>query len=973
MGGLFLFQFNLSSQGIHGGTPVDISEAPFTVSIEQNGVHACGGTIIHCRWIVTAAHCVQAITSPSSITIHAGATDQTDNSVGQRIVADKIIIHNPYLQPCSVEDVQGFNDIALIRLSEPLEFNNNVAPIEIATSSSKSLSGSSVSIYGWGDNGSGVQATLHKAVLPIISNDEAGQMLLDGNSSCVHKDFDPKIHNSFVSLYAEGIAAGNSDSGGPAILNSSNTLIGASSFGGEPEEDFPTVYADVGYHSNWIEATIMADEISEDGCCGEEGMIIENETVTWDDVKKIFKGNITVKAGGTLEINNSRIAFEEGYGIKVEAGGKLEANVTTFTRCPFGTDWAGIKVQGSRNGAPPGIINMIDVVTIEYARTGISTAFGGAPWNGNIQCNWTFFIRNRRAVEFMSDRGNISTFNNCTFQGELSNNNDVGVTMWDTHGVEFNQCIFSNFAYSGLYTIDASFSVLNQCKFFSSTAGIYATSTTGISNNITEIRDNTSFSDNFYGIYTGSMRNFDVISCDFKCNTFGAVALGTSDIFYNKNNFNNHIFSISLNSTAGQENRLWCNTYNNSGVGLNVFGNNSSLNFDYEEFNTQTNVQLDGRPFNPGRLPITMERELSDGPLSNKFSSTIAEIASDPNNGHTLLFNYRHPEKDLYPEYIAECDNAPPVGSGCSALNNYSNFTFQGSPNPCVTGRPNPITNCDNPDCLSTIRLSFNNLQSAIDNGNNSNEILKSLEATTTKREIATYNFINNYLDLNDYETIETVLTNESSDNSDLMKLIEVQIYTQQYDLAQNLLADFQPHNPNELDFIALHSIHLEYLTNPDFQLSVTDRSTLQSIIDNKGTMAGYASGVQSKVDGMNYMPSEEEGVQKPECSQEGEGGGNEGGIGRQSKNWNNSSNAIFDKIELAPNPSTGEVLLSLPDSFNGSDLMIINLYGQEVQKIEKVQSGQKINLNPSKSGIYIFTISDNSGKVITERLLIQK
>lgn len=134
--------------------------------------------------------------------------------------------------------------------------------------------------------------------------------------------------------------------------------------------------------------------------------------------------------------------------------------------------------------------------------------------------------------------------------------------------------------------------------------------------------------------------------------------------------------------------------------------------------------------------------------------------------------------------------------------------------------------------------------------------------------------------------------------------------------------------------------------------------------------MAGYASGVYSKVDEMNYKPSLEEGVQKPECSQ---GGSGEGDIGRQVKNWNNSTIATFDKIGLAPNPTTGEVLISIPESFDGNDLLIINLYGQLVQKIASVQSGQKITLDILESGIYLLTMSNDSGKVITERLLIQK
>ncbi len=38
-----------NSVNILGGTPVDITDAPYQVSIEINGTHWCGGTIISDR------------------------------------------------------------------------------------------------------------------------------------------------------------------------------------------------------------------------------------------------------------------------------------------------------------------------------------------------------------------------------------------------------------------------------------------------------------------------------------------------------------------------------------------------------------------------------------------------------------------------------------------------------------------------------------------------------------------------------------------------------------------------------------------------------------------------------------------------------------------------------------------------------------------------------------------------------------
>ena len=80
------------NQNIIGGQPIDISQAPWIVSIQESGSHFCGGSIINAEWILTAAHCVVA-NEPTDLIIHAGATNQTQSNVGQWVLVDRILIH----------------------------------------------------------------------------------------------------------------------------------------------------------------------------------------------------------------------------------------------------------------------------------------------------------------------------------------------------------------------------------------------------------------------------------------------------------------------------------------------------------------------------------------------------------------------------------------------------------------------------------------------------------------------------------------------------------------------------------------------------------------------------------------------------------------------------------------------------------------------------------------------------------------
>ena len=129
------------------------TETNGNTTIKLKPVHRCGGTIIDKRTILTAAHCFIIRTRPDDNDRHLNTTvtlfalsvgivkeDQSDNIL---ITPESITIHEKY--ECGSHD-----DIAIIKLEEPLSFNENVGPACLPKKLYDPKAGTECFISGWG-------------------------------------------------------------------------------------------------------------------------------------------------------------------------------------------------------------------------------------------------------------------------------------------------------------------------------------------------------------------------------------------------------------------------------------------------------------------------------------------------------------------------------------------------------------------------------------------------------------------------------------------------------------------------------------------------------------------------------------------------------------------------------------------------------------------------------------------------------
>ena len=233
---------------IIGGEEAPEGRYSYSVSLQDDYGHFCGGTLIAPDVVLSAAHC-----AGGEYKVVVGRHDlRTD--VGDAVEVEVEMVHPDY------DDDTTDNDFMLLFLKR-----STTEDVDLAIVNPDMISeGQNVTVMGWGDidpdqDESELANELMEVEVTVISNENCDAS--ESTEPGWEDNYNGQITNNMICAeHVQMKDACQGDSGGPLVIRSESgedSLVGVVSWGvGCAHDDFPGVYSRVSAQYDWIEEQV---------------------------------------------------------------------------------------------------------------------------------------------------------------------------------------------------------------------------------------------------------------------------------------------------------------------------------------------------------------------------------------------------------------------------------------------------------------------------------------------------------------------------------------------------------------------------------------------------------------------------------------------------------------------------------------------------------------------------------------------
>jgi hypothetical protein len=681
-----------------------------------------------------------------------------------------------------------------------------------------------------------------------------------------------------------------------------------------------------------MRAMIEASSVLQACLTTQLGSITHINTNTLYDTDMDMPGDIFVHSGAELLIE-ARIGMRQGTRILVERNARLVVdNGGVVTKGCDAPDWSGIQVLGNNQKTQPehnapltdpdqaGIV-WIDNGTVEWARTGVTAGggYGAEFWGGVIWTNNNaVFRRNRKDVEFMQYKFalNKSRFKNTKFLAGLPTvpwANREGITIWETDGIEFDNCDIYSKGMQGIRTYDAGIKVHNGCDIESNQIGIscYATypmsyksviGTTAAENNFygNQYDINASTATGWFGLYNPNGKfSMDVVNNNFEGSQYGVVLDGPSNFRIGGNKFVDVGISAWTANTGFNnvinQNLIGCNRIDaRRNIGIIAIGENKEMQFlgnDFIDGWTPARDFILTNSFFPGNNGTVRALQGNvESPADNCFSDPGVQL-DIVTSGTTDFFTYYYESS----EPPVDCDPEP------LTIGNYAKNPVPGTFTVDCSkfgGLPDGLQSPTEGD-LNTKRQQLQTLVPSIHTDANAKVQYYQILA---EKEAILKHLVSEALDQKDFATAESLLAGEQSKAAQ-WAIFGLRMGRQDYAGASQLLSQLPVAGVTDAQFRDIQLINLQRLQNPiGFELSATQEAYLNSVADGYSPVRGYARGILGLLKDRVYFPDEYEIMEE-----------------RSSP----TGHIATDVLKIYPVPASDQLVVAWPDLPESADAQI--------------------------------------------------